>query len=180
MDSALTEAYVRRTMSSKESSDPKGAGIKLIVKNRKASFDYHVESRYEAGLQLPGTEVKSLRAGQVNLSDSYAASKKGELFLVNCNIAPYASSGAALNHVPLRARKLLLNRRELEELNFKADERGYTLVPLSMYFKDGRAKVELGVCRGKLHGDKREAIAEREQRREMDRALRGAHKRGRE
>jgi SsrA-binding protein len=99
---------------------------------------------------------------------------------VNCNIAPYAAAGEALNHVPLRPRKLLLHRREVDELIGKTAEQGYTLVPLSLYFKDGRAKAEIGVCKGKLHGDKREAIAEREQRREIDRAMRGAGKRSRD
>jgi SsrA-binding protein len=155
-------------------------GIQSITKNRRALFDYFVEERFEAGLQLVGTEVKSLRAGTVNLSDSYAAPHKGELYLMNCNIAPYAASGALLNHAPLRQRKLLLHRKEVDELISKTNEKGYTLIPLSLYFKDGRAKAEIGVCRGKQHGDKREAIAEREQRREMDRAIRGARKRGRE
>jgi len=156
------------------------AGIKSIVKNRRALFDYFVEERFEAGLQLLGTKVKSMRNGNVNLSDSYAAEQKGELYLVNCNIAPYSSSGPALNHIPMRPRKLLLHRREVDELLTKTNEKGYTLVPLELYFKDGRVKAEIGVCKGKAHGDKREAIAEREQNREIDRAMRGARKRGRE
>jgi SsrA-binding protein len=153
--------------------------IKPIAKNRRALFNYSVESRYEAGLELYGTEVKSMREGTVNLSDAYAAPQRGELFLLNCNISPYGSAGQALNHIPLRPRKLLLHRREVDELIAKTNEEGYTLVPLSLYFKDGRAKAEIGVCKGKLRGDKRAAIAEREQRREIDRAVRGAHKRGR-
>ncbi len=153
--------------------------IQTIAKNRRALFNYSVESRVEAGLELYGTEVKSLREGTVNLADAYATPQKNQLFLVNCNISPYGSSGQALNHIPLRPRKLLLHRKEMDELISKANEDGYTLVPLSLYFKDGRAKAEIGVCKGKLRGDKRAAIAEREQRREIDRAVRGARKRGR-
>jgi SsrA-binding protein len=155
----------------------RNAGIKVITQNRRALFHYFVEQRYEAGLQLLGTEVKSLRDGTVNLSDSYAAPQRGELFLLNCNIGPYAAGGQALNHVALRPRKLLLHKREVEALMAKTTQEGYTLIPLSLYFKDGRAKAEIGVCRGKEYGDKRHAIAEREQRREMDRAIRGARKR---
>jgi SsrA-binding protein len=155
------------------------AGDKLIVKNRRATFDYHVERRLEAGLQLLGTEVKSLRNGQVNLSDSYAAPQKGELFLVNCNIAPYASSGQMLNHAPLRPRKLILHRKEIDELTREVNEKGFTLVPLSLYWRGGRAKAEIGLCRGKTHGDRREAIQEREVKREIDRAMRGGRKPGR-
>jgi SsrA-binding protein len=162
---------------SKKEAPGKDAGNKLIVKNRRAQFEYFVESRHEAGLQLLGTEVKSLRNGQVNLADAYALPEKNELFLVNCNIAPYGSSGLVLNHQPTRRRKLLLHRREVDELIRKTNEKGYTLVPLSLYFKDGRVKAEIGVCKGKEHGDKREAIAEREQKREMDRAIRGSRKR---
>lgn len=157
-------------------SKDKVEGTKLIVKNRRALFEFHVERRVEAGLQLVGTEVKSLRDGQVNLSDAYASPHKGELFLHNCNIAPYKASGEALNHSPLRLRKLLLNRREIDELTEDVVQKGLTLVPLSLYFKGGRVKVELGLCRGKSHGDKRDAIAERETKREVDRAMRGGRR----
>lgn len=163
-------------MSRPEGSAPR---IQMIVKNRRALHEYFVEDRYEAGLVLTGTEVKSLRDGAVNLSDAYATEEKGELFLVNCHIAPYKASGEHLNHPPLRKRKLLLNAREIEELGRATTQKGYTLIPLSLYFKNGRAKAEIGVCRGKAHGDKRQAIAEREQKREMDRALRGARRTGR-
>ena len=158
--------------------NPSGAsaGIKEIVRNRRATFDYHVERRLEAGLELLGTEVKSLRDGQVNLADSYAQPDKGQLFLLHCNIAPYKAAGQALNHAPMRPRRLLLNRREMDELARVVAEKGFALIPLSLYWKNGFAKVELGVCRGKTHGDRREAIAERETRREMDRAMRGARK----
>lgn len=152
-------------------------GTKLIVKNRRAYFDYHVEKSIEAGLQLVGTEVKSLREGQVNISDAYAAPDKDEIFLHNLNIAAWRSAVEAMNHAPLRRRKLLLHRREIEDLTSKVKEKGLTLVPLSLYFKDGRAKVELGLCKGKTHGDQRQAIQERETRREIDRAMRNARKR---
>ena len=152
------------------------AGHKEIVRNRRATFEFHVERRLEAGIELLGTEVKSLRDGQVNLADSYAQPEKSQLYLLHCNIAPYKAAGPALNHAPMRPRRLLLNRRELDDLAREVAEKGLTLVPLSLYWKEGRAKVELGLCRGKTHGDKRQAIAERETRREMDRAIRGAKK----
>jgi SsrA-binding protein len=157
-----------------------GAANALIIKNRRATFDFHVERRYEAGLELTGTEVKSLRDGQVNLADAYAQPDKGQLFLLHCNIAPYKGAGPALNHAPTRPRRLLLNRREIDEVTREVNEKGFTLVPLSLYWKEGRAKAEIGLCRGKSHGDRREAIQERETRREMDRALRGAAKRRRD
>lgn len=149
-------------------------GQKLIVKNRRALFDYHVEKRYEAGIELLGTEVKSIRSGTVNLSDAYAQPHKGQLFLHNCSIAAYTHANELMNHVPLRQRRLLLNRREIDDLTEKVVEKGYTLVPLSLYFKNGFVKVELGLCRGKTHGDQRQAIAEREGKREIDRAMRGS------
>lgn len=159
-------------MSKAEKSDSQ-----TIIKNRRATFDYHVEKRFEAGIELLGTEVKSLRAGQVNVADAYAQTDKGQLFLVHLNIAPYKSSGPALNHEPTRKRRLLLHRHEIDELDEYVREKGYTLVPLSLYFKEGRVKVEIGLCRGKTHGDRREAIAERESRREIDRAMKGGRRR---
>ena len=152
-------------------------GTKLIVRNKRAFFDYHVEKSYEAGLQLLGTEVKSLREGQVNMSDAYAAPEKDELFLHNLNIAPWRSATPEMNHSPLRRRKLLLHRREIEDLASKVREKGLTLVPLSLYFKDGRVKAEIGLCKGKTHGDRRQTIQERETKREIDRAMRGAKRR---
>lgn len=157
----------------------KDGGTKLIVKNRRALFDYFVEKRYEAGLQLVGTEVKSLREGQVNLSDAYAQPERGELFLLHANIAPYKQSGELLNHPPMRRRKLLLHKHEIEDMTRMVNEKGYTLIPLSLYFKDGRVKAEIGLCRGKAHGDKRQAIAERDTKRELERVMRSAKKRGR-
>lgn len=147
-----------------------GPGAKVVATNRRARFDYAIEDTYEAGISLTGSEVKSLRAGNVSLSDSYAQPRAGELFLVNCRIGEYGPA-ALFGHAPLRDRKLLLRREEIDKIRGKIEQRGYTLVPLSLYFKEGWAKVELGLARGRKHEDRRDAIAERETRREMDRAL---------
>jgi SsrA-binding protein len=149
---------------------PGGDGVKVIATNRRARFDYQVEDTYEAGLALTGSEVKSLRAGNLSLSDSYAQPRGGELFLVNCRIGEYRPA-AYFGHSPLRERRLLMKRSEIDKIRGKVEQRGYTLVPLSIYFKSGWAKVELGLARGRKHEDRRDAIAERETRREMDRAL---------
>ena len=148
------------------------AHLKVITQNRRARFDYHVESKLETGIVLTGTEVKSLREGQAQLSDAYAVGRNGELWLHNANIPPYKPAGPLGNHEPKRARKLLLHKREIERLAEKQQKAGYSLVPLSMYFKDGRVKVELGIAKGKTGVDRREDIAEREAKREMDRARR--------
>ena len=145
-------------------------GIQVVAQNRRARFDYAIEEKVEAGLVLTGSEVKSIREGNVALSDSYAALRGDELFLFNCRIGEYKAA-AAFGHAPLRERKLLLRRSEIEKLRGKVEQRGYTLVPTSLYFKDGWAKVELGLGRGKTHEDRRDHIAERESRREMDRAM---------
>jgi SsrA-binding protein len=147
-----------------------GEGLKVVATNRRARFDYQVEDTYEAGLALTGSEVKSLRAGTVSLSDSYAQPRGSELFLVNCRIGEYGPA-AHFGHAPLRERRLLMGRAEIDKVRGKVEQRGYTLVPLSIYFKGGWAKVELGLARGRKHEDRRDAIAERETRREMDRAL---------
>jgi SsrA-binding protein len=146
--------------------------VKIIAKNRRAFFDYHVESRVEAGISLTGTEVKSLREGSAQLSDAYAVGQHGELFLLNAQIPPYKAAGPLLNHEPKRTRKLLLHRREIDKLLEQQQKGGYALIPLSIYFKDGRVKVEIGVAKGKRGADKREAIAEKDAKREMDRARR--------
>jgi SsrA-binding protein len=146
--------------------------VKVIAKNRRALFDYHVESRVEAGISLTGTEVKSLREGSAQLSDSYAIGQHGELYLLNAQIPPYKPAGPLLNHEPKRTRKLLLHRREIDRLLEQQQKGGYALIPLSIYFKDGRVKVEIGVAKGKRAADKRDSIAEREARREMERAKR--------
>ena len=144
---------------------------KVIARNRRARFDYEILDSVEAGLVLVGPEVKSLRAGKANLSDAYAAIRGREVFLVNAHISPYKEA-ARENVDPRRERKLLLHRSEIQRWRGKVAERGLTLVPLELYFKDGRAKVEIGLARGKQKGDKRRAIREREVKREMDRAIR--------
>jgi SsrA-binding protein len=152
------------------------AGEKVVATNRRARFDYQVEDSWEAGLVLTGSEVKSLREGNVNLSDAYAMPRGVELFLVNCRIGEYKQA-AHFGHPPLRDRKLLMKRAELDRIRGKVEQRGYTLVPLRLYFKEGWAKVELGLAKGRAHEDRRGAIAERESRREMDRALARARRR---
>ena len=144
---------------------------KDIAVNRRARHDYFIEETMEAGLVLTGSEVKSLRAGKAQLKDSHARISKGEVWLFNAHISEYAAA-AQFGHDPTRARKLLLHHREIERLIGKVKERGLTLIPLRLYFKHGRAKVELGLARGKKLYDKRESIKERETRREMDRAVR--------
>ncbi|MCL4424637.1 MAG: SsrA-binding protein SmpB [Firmicutes bacterium] len=149
--------------------------FKIATENRKARHDYHIEETMEAGLVLTGTEVKSLRLGRANLRDSYAEVKKGEVFLLNSHISPY-EQGNRFNHDPLRPRKLLLHRSEIRRLIGKVREKGYTLVPLKIYFKKGKAKVELALARGKKLYDKREDMLERDARREMERAFRERQK----
>ena len=144
---------------------------KLVARNRRATFDYEILDRVEAGLALIGPEVKSLRAGKANLSDAYAVIRGGEAFLLNAHISPYKEAGRE-NADPRRERKLLLHRSEIERWRGKVAERGLTLVALSLYFTGGRAKAEIGLARGKRKGDKRQAIREREVKREMDRAIR--------
>ncbi|MBI4498340.1 MAG: SsrA-binding protein SmpB [Chloroflexi bacterium] len=146
---------------------------KVISVNRKAYFDYEVLDSLEAGMVLTGTEIKSLREGRVNLRDAYARVEHGEVWLYNMHIAPYAH-GNRYNHEPMRRRKLLLHRGQIAELAGRTAEKGYTLVPLRLYLKDGYAKIELGVVRGKRQYDKRETIARREAEREMERAMRQA------
>jgi SsrA-binding protein len=142
-----------------------------ITVNRKARHDYLIEETMEAGLVLAGSEVKALREGKANLKDSYGRLQDGELFLWNAHISPYGPA-SQFGHEPTRTRKLLLHREEIRRLTGKIKERGLTLIPLRLYFKNGRAKVELALARGKKHHDKRDAIREREVRREMDRAAR--------
>ena len=145
-------------------------GMKMVAQNKRARFDYSVEETLEAGLVLAGSEVKSLRDGNVALSDAYATVRGGELWLVNCRIGEYKAA-SVFGHAPLRDRKLLVRRAELEKLRGKVEQRGYTLVPLAVYFREGWAKVELGLGRGKTHEDRREDISAREQKREMERAM---------
>ena len=146
-------------------------GEKIIATNRKARHDYEILETYEAGLVLRGTEVKSLREGQVNFKDSYAAINGNEAWLIGCHIAPY-HHGTDANHDPDRSRKLLLHRREISRLLGKTAERGLTLIPLRLYFKEGRAKLEFGLARGQKLHDKRASIRERDERREMAKEVR--------
>lgn len=148
------------------------APIKVIAVNRQAYHDYFIERTVEAGIELRGTEIKSIRDGKVNLRGSYAMARNGELWLENAHIAAY-EHGNRYNHDPLRNRKLLLHRKEIEQLEAKVATKGLTLIPLKLYLKSGRAKVELGLARGKKLYDKREAIAERDAKREIERVVRG-------
>ena len=149
---------------------------KLVATHRKARFEYEILETVEAGIALLGPEVKSLRAGNASLVDAYAVVRRGEVFLVNAHISPYTQASRE-NADPKRERKLLLHRSEIARLAAKVAERGLTLVPLQLYFKEGWAKVELGLGKGRTHEDRRDAIAERESKREMDRALGRARKR---
>jgi SsrA-binding protein len=145
-------------------------GRQLVAQNKKARHDYHIEDVYEAGLVLTGTEVKSLRAGRASLVDGFAVVKDGEAWLQNVHIPEY-TEGTWTNHEPRRVRKLLLHRQEINKLIGKTKESGLTLVPLALYFKDGKAKVEIALARGKRSYDKRQTLAERDARREADRAI---------
>jgi SsrA-binding protein len=145
-------------------------GRVLVAQNRKARHDYHIDDTYEAGLVLTGTEVKSLREGRASLVDGYAAIKEGEVWLHNVHIPEY-TQGTWTNHEPRRIRKLLLHRDQIRKLNAKTQESGLTIIPLALYFKDGYAKVEIGVARGKKSYDKRHSLAEREAKRDADRAV---------
>jgi len=141
---------------------------KIIAENRKARYDYHIEDTFEAGLVLLGTEVKALRSGSANLKDAYARIKNGEIYIHQMHIGPYAFAYYG-NHEPLRKRKVLLHKREIKKLTGKINEKGFSLVPLTLYFRDGKAKVKLALVRGKRKYDKRHAIRKRDQQREMDR-----------
>jgi SsrA-binding protein len=146
-------------------------GLKMIARNRRARHDYHIEEVYEAGLVLTGTEVKSLRAGRASLTDGFGQISDHEVWLHNVHIPEY-TQGTWTNHEPRRTRKLLMHRREIDKLASETTERGLTLVPLALYFKDGKAKVELALARGKRSYDKRHDLAARDAAREVDRALR--------
>ncbi len=153
-------------------------GRKFIAQNKRARHDYAIEDVYEAGLVLTGTEVKSLRAGRASLTDSYARVKDGEMWLEGVHIPEY-TQGTWTNHEPRRPRKLLMHRGEIGRLVGKTKEGGLTLVPLALYFKDGKAKVEVALARGRRSYDKRQALAERDAKREIDRAV-GRRAKGRE
>lgn len=148
----------------------KEVGRKMIAQNRKARHDYFIEDTFEAGLVLTGTEVKSLRAGRASLVDGFAEISNGEVWLQGAHIPEYLQ-GTWNNHTPRRKRKLLLHRHEIDKLERRVNERGLTIVPLALYFKDGRAKVEIGLAKGKKHYDKRQTIAKRDAEREATREL---------
>lgn len=150
-------------------------GEKIVVKNRRARHDYEILDTFEAGIVLQGTEVKSLRAGQMQLKDSYVDVREGELYLVSAYIAPY-DQGNIHNHEPERARKLLMHKREIIRLSTVIAEKGLTLIPLKVYFKSGRAKVQIGLAKGKHTLDKRQDLKASEAKREIDRALRDRQK----
>ncbi|WP_062109252.1 SsrA-binding protein SmpB [Bacillus niameyensis] len=153
---------------------PKGEG-KLIAQNKKARHDYSIEETYEAGMVLQGTEIKSIRAGRINLKDSFARIHNGELFLHNVHISPY-EQGNRYNHDPLRTRKLLLHRKEISKLIGESKEAGYSIIPLKVYIKNGYAKVLIGLAKGKKKYDKREDLKRKEAKRDIERAFRERQK----
>ena len=150
-------------------------GIKPLVANRRARHEYFVEETYECGMELKGTEVKSIRQGRANLKESYARVRGGEVFVDGMHISPY-EQGNVFNTDPLRPKKLLLHKSEIRKLQGAVSRQGYTLIPLQLYLKDGRVKLALGVCRGKQLHDKRDAIAEHDAQRDIERALRQGQK----
>lgn len=147
------------------------SSIKLAAQNRKAHHDYFVEDRYEAGIELFGTEVKSIRNGALNLKDSFCVAKDGEIYAYSLHISPY-EQGNIFNRDPDRPKRLLLHKREIRKLHDLQKQDGYALIPLSVYFKNSRVKVEVGLCKGKKTYDKRDAVAKRDAKREMERAMR--------
>ncbi|MGC9525078.1 MAG: SsrA-binding protein SmpB [Limnospira sp.] len=146
-------------------------GYKVVTDNRKARYLYEILDTYEAGIELKGTEVKSIRAGRVNLQDGYALLRGGEVWLINVHISPYENTGTFFNHDPRRTRKLLLHRREINKLIGQVEQKGLTLVPLKLYLKRGRVKVVIGLARGKKLHDKRETVRRRDDERSMRRAM---------
>lgn len=149
---------------------PKQQGVKEIAANRKAFHEYFVLERFEAGIELAGTEVKSIRAGNVNLKDSFCTVKNGELFVRGMHISPY-EQGNIFNRDPMRSRRLLMHKREILKLNARIMQDGVALIPLSLYFKDSRVKLELGLCKGKKLHDKRDSEADRQTKRDIDRVM---------
>lgn len=149
---------------------PKASGVKLVAQNRKAYHDYFILEKFEAGVELFGTEVKSIRQGNINLKDSFCSVKNGELFTHGMHISPY-EKGNIFNRDPMRPKRLLMHKREIERLYARIKQDGLALIPLSVYFKDSRVKLELGLARGKKLYDKREAAAAKSSEREMDRQL---------
>ncbi|MCK6258527.1 SsrA-binding protein SmpB [Fictibacillus sp. KIGAM418] len=153
---------------------PKGEG-KLVAQNKKARHDYHIEETFEAGIVLQGTEIKAIRAGRINLKDSFARVQNGEMFLHNMHVSPY-DQGNRYNHDPLRTRKLLLHKKEISRLLGATKEQGYSIVPLKLYLKNGFAKVLIGLAKGKKNYDKREDLKKKDAKREIERAFRDRQK----
>jgi len=149
---------------------PKASGVKVVAQNKKAYHEYHILEKFEAGIELFGTEVKSIRAGNINLKESFCTIKDGELFARGMHISPY-EKGNIFNRDPMRPKRLLMHKREISKLYARIKQDGLTLIPLSAYFKDSRVKLELGLARGKKIHDKRDAAAEKSSAREMDRQL---------
>ena len=143
-------------------------GIKIVATNRKARHEYHIEDRLEAGMALKGSEVKSIREGRINIGEAYCRVENGEMKLFNCHIATYEPGGEYFNHDPTRDRKLLMHRREIYRWKKAAEQQGYTIIPLKVYFRHGYAKLEIGLAKGKKHYDKRQDIAERETKRRLE------------
>lgn len=150
---------------------PKTTGIKVITKNRKAQHDYHLEKSYQAGIVLQGSEIKSIRANNINLRDGFVQEKGGELWLLGVHISPYQQASTFSRHDPVRPRKLLLHKKEIAQIIDQSRERGYTVIPTMVYLERGRAKVEIALAKGKKLYDKRESIAKRDSEREMRRAM---------
>ena len=147
-------------------------GVKVVARNRKALHDYHIEDRYEAGVVLKGTEIKAIREGRVNLREGYVRPRDGELWLLDVHIGSYKPAGQHFGHDPLRPRKLLLHRYQIDRLTSEVERSGYTIIPLQLYLKDGLAKVEIALAKGKAKHDKRRAIAKRDAQREVERVMR--------
>ncbi len=154
---------------------PIADGTKLVASNRKASHDYFLEDRFEAGIALMGSEIKSVRAGRVQLREAYVDVKSGQAYLLNAHISPY-DPAARDNHEPLRTRRLLLHKKEIGKLLEKTQQKGYTIIPTRMYLSKGRAKVEIALAKGKRDYDKRQVIAERDSKREIERQIGRSHK----
>lgn len=152
-----------------------GGGVKTIADNRQARFQYEILDTYEAGLELTGTEVKSIRAGKVNLRDGFANIRRGEAWLHNVHISPHSMTNLAYNHEPRRTRKLLLHKQEIRKLIGQTEQKGLTLVPLKMYFKNGRIKVAIALGKGKKLHDKRESLKKKQDKREMDRVKKASY-----
>ncbi|KPQ35748.1 MAG: SsrA-binding protein SmpB [Phormidesmis priestleyi Ana] len=153
----------------------KDGGVKIVADNRQARYEYEILETYEAGVALLGTEVKSIREGKVNLRDGFANVKRGEAWLHNVHISPHKMTNLAYNHEPRRVRKLLLHRQEIRKLIGQTEQKGLTLIPLKMYFKDGRIKVVIGLSRGKKLHDKRESLKKKQDKREMARVMKSAN-----